>query len=464
MRLQAAGFRALHLLADAADLGDAELVAGQRPVFEQRQQAFPVRRAVHALEEPGLDLGPLAVADGVHQQVAHPGPLEEASEHVVDPSAQGGAGGLQLLEQPAVDLPLARVLRDEAPQVADLGLADAVDAPEALLQAVRVPGQVVVDHQVGALEVDAFAGRIVRDHHRDLRVVHERLHHLAPVRAPDPAVDHDHRLVPAEAGPDPAREVFEGVARLGEDDELSPPPVGAGHERVIEEARELEPLRIRAVAPQRPRTVFEAPQRVDLGLELGDGLRRRGVAEHTGFDRIYVFLGRLFEIVGIEIGVSGGEGAGGGGDEGGGGAGAGGRRGVSVVVGRRPKRPGTIRFPPGSNRIPPDAGRVVLRADCSAPGAARARFGARCILPGAAWGLDDAAGVLAAPGEPVDEPGLQPLAPPPQALVDRGGRGGEPALEDLEGEADVPPPLLVARREAFRPVHLLAHVVGDLGV
>ena len=30
---------------------------------------------------------------------------------------------------------------------------------------------------------------------------------------------------------------------LGEDDELSVPPVGAGHERMVEEARELTPLR-----------------------------------------------------------------------------------------------------------------------------------------------------------------------------------------------------------------------------
>ena len=54
-------------------------------------------------------------------------------------------------------------LADEVPEVADLGLADAVDAAEALLQPVGVPGQVVVDHQVGALEVDALAGRVGGD-------------------------------------------------------------------------------------------------------------------------------------------------------------------------------------------------------------------------------------------------------------------------------------------------------------
>ena len=39
-------------------------------------------------------------------------------------------------------------------------LADAVDAPEPLLDPVRVPRQVVVDHQVRGLEVQALAGRV----------------------------------------------------------------------------------------------------------------------------------------------------------------------------------------------------------------------------------------------------------------------------------------------------------------
>jgi hypothetical protein len=58
--------------------------------------------------------------------------------------------------------------------VADLGLADAMDATEALLQLVRIPGQVVVDHQVrAALEVHAFAGGVVGDQEAHLRVVHK---------------------------------------------------------------------------------------------------------------------------------------------------------------------------------------------------------------------------------------------------------------------------------------------------
>jgi hypothetical protein len=73
--------------------------------------------------------------------------------------------------------------------MADLGLADAVDAAEALLQPVRVPRQVIIDHQVRALEVDAFAGRIVRDHDQHVLVVHEGLDHLAAILTADAAVN-----------------------------------------------------------------------------------------------------------------------------------------------------------------------------------------------------------------------------------------------------------------------------------
>ena len=46
--------------------------------------------------------------------------------------------------------------------MANLGLPNPVNATEPLFQPVRVPRQVVVDHEVGtALEVDAFGGGVV---------------------------------------------------------------------------------------------------------------------------------------------------------------------------------------------------------------------------------------------------------------------------------------------------------------
>jgi hypothetical protein len=49
--------------------------------------------------------------------------------------------------------------------VADLRLANAVDTTKPLLEPVRVPGQVVVDHEVGAtLEVHALTSGVVRNY------------------------------------------------------------------------------------------------------------------------------------------------------------------------------------------------------------------------------------------------------------------------------------------------------------
>ena len=62
-------------------------------------------------------------------------PSKTLAEHVEDLAAERLALALELLEQALVDLALAGVLGDEVPEVADLGLADAVDAAEPLLDA-----------------------------------------------------------------------------------------------------------------------------------------------------------------------------------------------------------------------------------------------------------------------------------------------------------------------------------------
>ena len=59
--------------------------------------------------------------------------------------------------------------------MADLRLADAVDAAEAQFEAVRVPRQVVVHHEVRALQVDAFARGVGCQEDLHLRVMAERL-------------------------------------------------------------------------------------------------------------------------------------------------------------------------------------------------------------------------------------------------------------------------------------------------
>ena len=76
--------------------------------------------------------------------------------------------------------------------MAHLGLADAVNTAEPLFDPVWVPRQVVVDHQVGALEVDAFAGGVRGQKDLHFWVVFERLLGLHPILAAHAAMDHDH--------------------------------------------------------------------------------------------------------------------------------------------------------------------------------------------------------------------------------------------------------------------------------
>ena len=117
-------------------------------------------------------------------------------------------------------------------------LADAVDAAEALLDAVRVPRQVVVDHQVRGLEVQALAGGVGGEQDLAVRVLGELLGDLAALAAAHAAVDRLDRLGPAEQRADPAREVVERVAVLGEDDQLAPLIAPGGRrERVVLEDR-----------------------------------------------------------------------------------------------------------------------------------------------------------------------------------------------------------------------------------
>ena len=143
----------------------------------------------------------------------------QLAEHVEHLAAQGLPRLFELLEQTAVDIALAGLLGDQIPQVADFRLPDAVDAAEPLFEPVRVPGQIVVDHQVGALKVDALAGRVGRQQHLHFGIVPERFLRLHALLAAHAAVDHDNRVWPPEQRRD-ALEVVQRVAVLGEDDEL----------------------------------------------------------------------------------------------------------------------------------------------------------------------------------------------------------------------------------------------------
>ena len=111
-----------------------------------------VQRVVHNLLQPGTDGRVVAVADRLDQQLPQgfvvKGHLAQNIKHL---AAQCTPFFFQLLEQPLEHHALTGLRRDQIPQVAHLGLPDAVDSPEALLQSVWIPRQVIVNHQVRSL-------------------------------------------------------------------------------------------------------------------------------------------------------------------------------------------------------------------------------------------------------------------------------------------------------------------------
>jgi hypothetical protein len=140
VRLEPPGLGALHLLANAVHAARVHGVVGEGVLLDQILDVRAVEGVVHHLREARAHLGLLSVADRLDQQLAERPAFElylpEDVEHL---AAERLPRLLELLQQGAVDVPLAGLLGHQVPQVADLGLADPMDAPEALLDAVRVP-------------------------------------------------------------------------------------------------------------------------------------------------------------------------------------------------------------------------------------------------------------------------------------------------------------------------------------
>ena len=97
-------------------------------------------------------------------------------------------------------------------------MADAVDAPEALFQAVLVPRQVVVPHKVRVLQVNTFARRVCSEQETRVLVVAEQLLHLAPIFAVYSTVDHHDGFMLAQKSPNPVGQIVQRVTVLGKVD------------------------------------------------------------------------------------------------------------------------------------------------------------------------------------------------------------------------------------------------------
>ena len=191
---------------------------------------------VHVAEQALLEVG-VAEAAGVvvAQHALDVGRGQDLADDVEDGVVvQRVADLLQLLEQPLQDAAFDGVGGHEVEDQAVLALAVAVDAAHPLLEAVRVPGDVVVEEDVADLEVDALAGGLGGDQDLDLAFAElllgveagARLVARARLHAAVDAAD-------AEApGLQATHEVVQRVLELGEEEQALV--------RVVEEALLLE--------------------------------------------------------------------------------------------------------------------------------------------------------------------------------------------------------------------------------
>ena len=153
----------------------------------------------------------------------------------------------ELGEQTIIDFALAGFLGHEVPEMADLLLADAVDAPEALFEAVRIPRQVVIDHEIGVLEVHAFTGSIGGEKDADFGVGTEQSLAFAAFVAVRAAVNGDDGVRRAEDAADFPLQIVQGVAVLGEDDHLALATTCIAHVGIVlENFREFVPFAIQS--------------------------------------------------------------------------------------------------------------------------------------------------------------------------------------------------------------------------
>ena len=199
-----------------------------------------------------------------------------------------------------------------------------MDAAEALLNPVGVPWQVVIDHQVSALKVDPLAGGIRGNKHLHFRVVSERLLRLHAFLATHATVNDDHRRRAPKQGDDVLFEISQGVAMLGENNQLltwrrlGPRNVvraggrifvrGAlgnqrGSEDLSKQASQFAPFTILTAAADDECQRFKATERRDFSFQFADGARCRRLIEDFflgSFNLVVWRILKILHLLGIE--------------------------------------------------------------------------------------------------------------------------------------------------------------------
>ena len=147
--------------------GEVELLGGQP--FQRRLADGAETVLVHVLQEAVLEvfLAQLAGVEVAQHTLHVRGRQDLAHDVEYRVVVEGVADLLELVQQPLQDPTLDGVGRDEVEDQAVEPLSVAVDTAHSLFEAVRIPRDVVVEEDVAALQVDAFAGRLGGDQDLD---------------------------------------------------------------------------------------------------------------------------------------------------------------------------------------------------------------------------------------------------------------------------------------------------------
>src|SRR5690348_3168820 len=98
-----------------------------------------------------LDFRLVPVPDRLDEQIAEPLLTEELAEDVENAATEGLPLQLNFFKEAFVNVSFACLFRQQIPEMAYFSLPNAVYPSETLFQPIRIPGQIVVDHQVRAL-------------------------------------------------------------------------------------------------------------------------------------------------------------------------------------------------------------------------------------------------------------------------------------------------------------------------
>ena len=245
IRLEPAGLSFLHLILHGEKALRAHRFLRESVAIEDVAKFVAIEGILNALAETGADFGLIAVTDGLKEQILQADAFEDLAKNVEDTAIEGLALNTKFFKKPKIYIAFPRFLGDKIPQMADFLLTDAVDAAKALFQAVRIPRQVVVHHQVGVLKIHAFTGGIGCDQNSYFGVgTKDRLNAAALITV-GPAVDGDDRVSIAQHSGNFLVQVVQCVAVLREDDELALAAASIAHGRIVlQDAGEFIPFTV----------------------------------------------------------------------------------------------------------------------------------------------------------------------------------------------------------------------------